>query len=329
MLTSADAVDACLALVRPAAEDKRIKLQILVDAALPVTIAGHPSWLQQILLNLLWNALTVTPPDGTVTLRVGADADWLRCEVIDTGPGIPTEKRAMLFQDFARPNPDAAGGTGLGLAISARLAERMGGRLLYQPGPDGVGSLFRLELPCPAVDTLREAAQEPLSKGSTEPPPGQAHEESGLDPADTPSRPPSAGLHLLVVDDVPAIRAMLRAFLTSDGHCVTAAQNGAEAIELTSRDRFDAVLMDVRMPVMDGIEATRRIRKLPGEAGSTPIIAISADEMAETMPICLAAGMNAMLAKPIDYAALAATLRRLKLHRYRPPAGEMAPFGGD
>jgi CheY-like chemotaxis protein len=330
MPTSADAVDACLALVRPAAEDKRIKLELMLVAALPATVSGHTTRLQQILLNLLWNALKFTPPDGSVTLRVGAGADWLHCEVIDTGPGIPAEQQAMLFQDFGRPDPNAADGTGRGLAISARLAERMGGRLVYHPGPGGVGSRFRLELPWPATDTTREDAQERLVRGSIEPPPGQAHEESGVATADTPARPVrprSARLHLLVVDDLPANRAMLRALLTSDGHCVTAAQNGAEAVELTSRDRFDAVLMDVRMPVMDGIEATRRIRKLPGEVGSTPIIAISADLTVETMPICLAAGMNAMLAKPIDREALVATLRRLERHRCRPPAGEMAPSG--
>ena len=93
---------------------------------------------------------------------------------------------------------------------------------------------------------------------------------------------------------------MMRALLTADGHLVTAADNGAEAVALAARDRFDAILMDVRMPVMDGIEATRRIRMLPGEAGVTPIIAISADVMPETTRTCLAAGMSAMLAKPIE-----------------------------
>src|SRR5208283_3358437 len=155
-----EAMNACLALVRPAAEDKRIKLQLLLAAELPVTISGDTTRLQQILLNLLWNALKFTPQDGAVTLRVGAGADWLRCEVIDTGPGIPAEKEAMLFKDFARLDPNAADGTGLGLAISARLAERMGGRLLYHPGPGGVGSLFRLELPWPAAEGLPEGAQE-------------------------------------------------------------------------------------------------------------------------------------------------------------------------
>jgi CheY-like chemotaxis protein len=162
--------------------------------------------------------------------------------------------------------------------------------------------------------------------------PGPPREGLSAGPAEAPSRLVRlrpAGLHLLVVDDVAANRAMMRALLTADGHLVTAAENGAEAVALTARDRFDAVLMDVRMPVMDGIEATRRIRKLPGEAGTTPIIAISADVMPETTRTCLAAGMSAMLAKPIERDALVATLRRLELDRYRPLARAMAPSGGE
>jgi len=356
----AEAMDACLALVRPAAEDKRIKLELLLAAALPGTISGDTTRLQQILLNLLWNALKFTPAGGAVTLRVGAGTDWLRCEVIDTGPGIPPDKEAMLFKDFARLDPNAADGTGLGLVISARLAERMGGRLVYHPGPGGVGSLFRLELPWPAVETLpdaapardqaerdqaehdqavpREEVREILRTATADPKPEPAHEAVAPEPARTeparaePPRAPApathlrpAGLHLLVVDDVAANRAMMRALLTSDGHLVTAAENGAEAVALTARDRFDAVLMDVRMPVMDGIEATRRIRKLPGEASATPIIAISADVMPETTRTCLAAGMNAILSKPIERDALVATLRRLELQRYRPVVREAAP----
>jgi signal transduction histidine kinase/CheY-like chemotaxis protein len=342
-----EAMNACLALVRPAAEDKRIKLQLLLAAELPATISGDTTRLQQVLLNLLWNALKFTPDDGAVTLRVGAGTDWLRCEVIDTGPGIPADKQVMLFQDFARLDPNAADGTGLGLAISARLAERMGGRLVFHPGPGGVGSLFRLELPWPAVEGPREATHEepyrepvelrappePVRAGGVAEPvrpvpvpePARVVPVAEPEPVETTPQPVlarSGGLHLLVVDDVAANRAMMRALLTSDGHLVTAAENGAEAVALTARDRFDAVLMDVRMPVMDGIEATRRIRMLPGEAGATPIIAISADVMPETTRTCLAAGMNAILAKPIERDALVATLRRLELQRYQPVARE-------
>jgi signal transduction histidine kinase/ActR/RegA family two-component response regulator len=329
-----EALDACLALVRPAAMDKGIKIQFQSATALPGTISGDTTRLQQIMLNLLWNAMKFTPHGGDVTLRVGAGVDWLRCEVIDTGPGIPAEKQAMLFQDFARLDPNTAEGTGLGLAISARLAERMGGRLLFHPGPDGLGSLFRLELPWPAVETPHELSADAPEWHHAETialpsePPREALPAARADAPIPPVRLPFAGLHLLVVDDVAANRAMMRALLTADGHLVTAAENGAEAVALTARDRFDAVLMDVRMPVMDGIEATHRIRQLPGEAGATPIIAISADAMPETTRACLAAGMNAMLSKPIERDAMLATLRRLELQRYRPPARELAPSGG-
>jgi CheY-like chemotaxis protein len=203
-----------------------------------------------------------------------------------------------------------------------------------------VGSLFRLELPWPAVQILPkeapETAPEKAPEGShrelIELLPRPALEALPAKPAEPPTPPVrsrSTGLHLLVVDDVATNRAVLRALLTADGHLVTGAENGAEAVTLTSQDRFDVVLMDVRMPVMDGIEATRRIRKLPGEAGSTPIIGISADVMPETTRACLAAGMSAMLAKPIERDVLVTTLRRLELHRYQPPVREMAPSEGE
>jgi CheY-like chemotaxis protein len=215
-----------------------------------------------------------------------------------------------------------------------------------------VGSLFRLELPWPAVHILANEApenapgQEPKQapEPAAETAPQAAEQEpievlprpglealatEGPETASRQARARSTGLHLLVVDDVAANRAVLRALLTADGHLITGAENGAEAVALTSRDRFDVVLMDVRMSVMDGIEATRRIRKLPGEAGSTPIIGISADVMPETTRACLAAGMSAMLAKPIERDALVSTLRRLELHRYQPSVREMAPSGSE
>jgi len=195
--------------------------------------------------------------------------------------------------------------------------------------PAAVPEVVPKVVPEPVPEVVPEEAQEVLRTVAVQPPSVPAHEDAAREPAHTPSpatRLRPAGLHLMVVDDVAANRAMMRALLTSDGHLVTAAANGAEAVALTAQDRFDAVLMDVRMPVMDGIEATRRIRELPGEAGSMPIIAISADVMPETTRTCLAAGMNAILAKPIERDALVATLRRLELHRYQPSAREPAPI---
>ena len=283
----AAAAAACLALVRSAAIDKRIALRLDVAAAAPPLVAGDTTRYQQVLLNLLWNALKFTPEGGDVTLSVGFD-QTLVTEVTDTGPGIPRNRLDALFQDFAPIDP-AQDGNGLGLAISARLAERMGGRLSYQPVRNGPGSRFRLALP------WREAAAEPM--------------------ADTAAPPPTRGLVILVADDVPANRALLRILLETDGHTVIEARNGAEAIALAAQSRLDGILMDVRMPDLDGLEATRRIRSLPGAAGQVPVIAVSADAMAETARDCLDAGMDLVLTKPVEHDAVIAALTRLMQDR--------------
>lgn len=134
-------------------------------------------------------------------------------------------------------------------------------------------------------------------------------------------------VRVVVADDHAVVRAGFAELLDTqpDFTVVGTASDGEEAVRVCTSLRPDVVLMDVRMPVMDGIEATRRIRMLPGEAGVTPIIAISADVMPETTRTCLAAGMNAILSKPIERDALVATLRRLEVQRYRPQAREPAP----
>ena len=278
----AAAAAACLALVRTAAIDKRIALRLHVAAAVPPMVAGDTTRYQQVVLNLLWNAVKFTPDGGAVTLSVGFYGT-LVTEVTDTGPGIPRNLLPLLFQDFARID-QVQDGSGLGLAISARLADRMGGRLSYQPARNGPGSRFQLSLP------WGEAAAAPVP----DPPPA-----------------PERALIILVADDVPGNRALLRMLLEAEGHTVIEARGGAEAIALAAQSRLDGILMDVRMPDLDGPEATRRIRLLPGAAGRVPVIAVSADAMAETARDCLDAGMDAVLTKPIEHDALLAALSGL------------------
>lgn len=283
------AAEGCLALVRPAAVDKRIALRLVIDPATPPVVAGDSTRLQQIMLNLLWNALKFTPNGGRIELRVTA-AELLRFEVSDTGPGIATEVQERLFQDFTRPER-SGGGTGLGLAISARLAERMGGQLSYQRGSHGVGSLFRLDLPWTAAAV-----------------------RAGGGKAASTSR--GGSLHVLVVDDVAANRFLLRAMLGAEGHRVTEATNSAGALDCLRSEPFDAVLLDLRMPGVDGLETARRIRALPDPAAArTPILAVSGDATPETLQACRAAGMAGLVTKPIERATLLAELHRLELHR--------------
>jgi signal transduction histidine kinase/ActR/RegA family two-component response regulator len=283
--------DDCLALLRPAALDKNIALVLERDPAMPRLVLGDQTRLQQILLNLLANALRFTPDRGSVTLRAAPTSAGVCFDIIDTGPGVPADRQHLLFQDFSQLEPGASEGTGLGLAISARLAERMGGSLRYLPREDCTGSIFRLILPLP--DAPAEPCRQPAAAAA------------GTSP-----------LRLLVADDVQVNRVVLRAMLTSAGHSVTEARGGAEVLDLAARDRFDMILLDLRMPDIDGLEVTARLRAQPGWTAEVPIIGISGDVMPETVQACLAVGMDAVLAKPVEFNVLRNELHRLRTHRH-------------
>jgi signal transduction histidine kinase/ActR/RegA family two-component response regulator len=285
------AAEGCLALVRPAAVEKRIALRLSVDPVTPPMVSGDSTRLQQVLLNLLWNAMKFTPDGGRVALRVSEGSD-LCFEVSDTGPGIPPGRQDRLFQDFS-PLDASAGGSGLGLAISARLAERMGGRLSYHAGQQGLGSVFRLEVPLPAATAIVAEPQDMAIK-------------------------PRGRLHLLVADDVAANRFVLHAMLAAEGHSVTEAADSCEVMASLRGDRFDVVLLDLHMPGTDGVTTARRIRTLPDPTAATvPMLAVSADTAPETLQACLDAGMSGLITKPIERATLLAELHRLELHRAR------------
>jgi signal transduction histidine kinase/CheY-like chemotaxis protein len=294
-------VEGCASLVRPQAAQKGIALRAELAPDAPGAVRGDETRLRQIVLNLLSNAVKFTPTGGEVRLRAlrTAPAGVLRCEVSDTGPGIPAERRAMLFRDFTRLEPSPGqefGSAGLGLAISAALVKAMGGRIGCDAGPDGRGSLFWVELP------LEEIA-EPR-------PPDEA--SNRLPVALTGDALAGPCRRVLVVDDVAANRLVARVLLEGAGHRVDLAADGAEAIDAVQRESFDLVLMDVQMPGMDGLEATRRIRALEAACRRVPIIALTADALREQIEECLAAGMDGHLAKPLDRAALLAAVSRAK-----------------
>jgi PAS domain S-box-containing protein len=288
----------CLDLVRPTAEAKGLALDMDVAPAVPHHIAADPTRLRQILLNLLGNAVKFTTL-GSVTLRLRAMANGagLRFEVADTGPGIPAEHRDRLFKAFERLDADSAGtveGAGLGLSLSAQLAMQMGGRLGHENNPKGVrsscGSVFWLELPFPAPNP---ALLPPTIPASDEP--------------DTAVAMPS-GLRVLVVDDTGMNRDIAASFIRAAGHEVECADGGAEAIAAVAATDFDIVLMDVVMPEMDGLEATRRIRALQAARGRVPIVALTAHAFTAQIEECRQAGMDGHLAKPFTMASLVAAL---------------------
>lgn len=282
---------ACLDLVRPAADAKGLALRLLEAPHVPHHIMADPIRLREVLLNLLGNAVKFTA-HGSVEVRLLTTSDTarLRLEVADTGPGIPPERRLHLFQEFERLGADAAGlgeGAGLGLALSARLAVLMGGSLGHQDNPCR-GSVFWLELP------LTETTGRVIAGGTTDRPPL-----------------PARSLRLMVVDDVAMNRDIASAFLHAAGYEVVCAENGLQAVTAAAAGDFDAVLMDVRMPGIDGLEAARRIRALAGKRGQVPIIALTAQAFAEQVEACRRAGMESHLAKPYTHQALLDAVARV------------------
>ncbi len=281
-------LEGCAALLRPEIDRKGIAFAIDPGPTLPRVVQADPTRLRQLLLNLLSNAVKFTPPGGRVALRVRAmDGGGLRFEVEDSGPGVPEDKRHLLFQDFVQLGTTIAGnalGTGLGLSISARLATLMGGRIGCG-GETGGGALFWVELPLISVDLLSAAAAVTLAAPY---------------PAADPPDAPWAKLRVLVVDDIKANRDVAQAMLEGVGHDVSVVADGPSAIAAVQCELFDVVLMDVHMPGMDGLEATRRIRALPAPAGQMPILALTASVQAEQVTACRGAGMDGLLEKPID-----------------------------
>ena len=273
-------------IVRIKAEQKGIGFDVELAPDLPPTIQADEKRLRQILINLLGNAVKFTDSGGvTLSVRQVAVREGqavLRFEVRDTGVGIHPEQVERLFQPFEQGG-DAAkriGGTGLGLAISRQLVRMMGGDIQVDSLP-GAGSSFWFEIPVAAdAAAALPASQEPLPVGYQGP-----------------------RRRLLVVDDVPGNRTMLSEMLGTLGFEVGTAGDGESALLQLETGPWDLVLMDTTMPVMDGLEATRRIRRHAGWQ-KLPVIALSANASEADRNRCLAAGATAFLSKPIDRAAL-------------------------
>ena len=275
-----DLMEGCIAFISPIATDRGLVLRVVNAHDAPRHIVADPARLRQVLLNLLGNAVKYTDK-GSVELRVLAAAypGGLRMEVVDTGRGIDEASRDLLFQDFERLEAaTSVEGTGLGLAIAARIVRLMGGTINYAANPGG-GSVFWFELP----------TAEPAS------PPRPELVKAASSPSQR---------HILLVDDIKINRDIIGAFLDAAGHAVTLAEGGQEAIRLAAEQKFDLILMDVRMPEMDGLEATRRIRTLPAPHGQVPILALTAYTFPDQVAQCRDAGMDGHLPKPIDYETL-------------------------
>ncbi len=296
-------VSECRELLDERARAKGLRLSQAIDEAVPRHVAGDATRLRQVVINLLSNAVKFTD-SGSVSIALEAiappgDTVALRLSVTDTGIGIAESERDRLFKEFSQVDVSINrrfGGTGLGLAICRRIVELMGGRIGVDSEP-GRGSTFWVEIALPLGGPPARAAEPTVAL-----------------------RP----LRILLAEDNPVNQEVAGALLARYGHTVTVADNGAAAVAAVEGGEFDLVLMDIQMPEMDGIEATRRIRALP--AGATlPIIAMTASVFDEDRQRAMDAGMNGHVPKPIELPRLEALLAGLQAEAPRAAAAPAAP----
>ena len=293
-------VEEVVSIMAPAAHSKGLTVRTELSSSLPHSVAGDPLRLRQILLNFVGNAIKFTAC-GEVVIRAmrlkkgEGQSAWLRFEVQDTGVGIPPEKQAGIFDAFTQADSSVTrqyGGTGLGLAICKRLVELMGGQIGVYSQP-GQGSCFWFEVPLPVI-------QENAPEETTAQPSGSALNSHELD-----------GVRVLLVKDNPVNQKVAIRMLQKLGCVVELAENGQQALEKLERASYDIVLMDMQMPVMDGLTATRLLRQREQQTGHHQVvIALTANAMQTDRELCLEAGMDDYLSKPLTLDALQVMLLR-------------------
>ena len=286
----------CAALIMPLTTRAGIDLSTTIAEDVPETVRGDGLRLRQIILNLLGNAAKFTA-EGAIVLSVAVAGGELVISVGDTGIGIAADRQTAIFDNFVQADAAtnrAYGGTGLGLAISTELAKLMGGRLSLFSAL-GVGTTVTLRIPLITAPAAVE--DKPPAAGPIE------------------NLPPIARTRILVAEDHDVNQLLIKAMLTRLGHSPVIARNGVEAVTMVQDSfmqgqPFGLVLMDMQMPEIDGIEATRRIRSGGTTAATLPIVALTANAYASDVDSCRAAGMQDHLAKPVQLAALDQLVRR-------------------
>ncbi|MBF0178991.1 MAG: response regulator, partial [Magnetococcales bacterium] len=291
-------VEESLATMRVLALSKNLELTASVEESLPCCRLGDPTRLRQVLMNLLGNAIKFTER-GAVTIRVEGAPEGVLFQVRDTGIGIPEDRRGRIFDSFTQADQSTTrkyGGTGLGTTISKEIVERMGGRI-WLTSEVGQGTTFFFCLPLPEAKVMGHC-QERRQMG---------RRCSGVGVMRSP-------LHILLADDVETNRTLATIRLEQRGHRVTRAEDGLRVLDAVRVQAFDVILMDLQMPNMDGLAATKAIRAMEAAAGGgahVPIIALTARSMLEDRDDCLAAGMDEYISKPIDFGQLNEVLARL------------------
>lgn len=298
------------------AQAKNLKFTVAIESGEDLVLNADAARIKQVLFNLISNSVKYTKA-GEIRVRIGVrdekSSARLRIEVHDTGRGVPREAQGRLFKDYSQLDTDTnqrMDGTGLGLAICRRMVELMNGNIGHFPGRAG-GSVFWFDAALTISGTIG-AASKPTDREAATPKSSQPETQDQKTtpkqapaPADaTPERP----LRVLAAEDNAINRSVLEGFLMSQGWSVDFAENGEEAVEAAQVKAYDVILMDMRMPVMDGLAATRAIRDLATTASMTPIVALTANARPEDEAQCLAAGMDGYVSKPIDAKRLFTTI---------------------
>ena len=287
------------ALFRNAAERKGVTISCAWSEEPPEFLLGDAARIRQILLNLVGNAVKFTECGSiAIDLTYSSDYHALMFAVTDTGVGISEAQADSLFDCYKQADASTArrfGGAGLGLAICKELVELMDGRI-GADGEPGVGTKFWFEIPAP-IATARDRAVSAASR------------------APTLGAGSLAPLRVLVAEDNAVNQQVVAAYLAADGHMYDVVDDGQTALDAVLSGDYDVVLMDIRMPKLDGVAATRAIRELPGSAAETPIIALTANVLPEEREHFLNSGMNGFLAKPLRPEELAAALSKYARRR--------------
>ena len=283
-----EVVDSVVQMMNTQFRKKQLSVEVTQDPRLK-TMSGDRRKCMQIILNLLSNAVKFTPEDGHIKIMVQRTEGHVRISVEDTGIGIDPDQQEIIFSEFRQADhvrDEALGGVGLGLALTRRLVELHGGEIGVE-SEMGKGSTFWFTLPLKLEDGEKAGTK------------AKAVEMAAANPI---------GRRILVAEDNVDNLDMVLDMLSIHRHKVAVAKDGQEAIDLAQSFKPDLILMDIRMPVMDGLEATRRLKAMP-EFADTPIVALTASAGPDSKELCLAAGCTAHLAKPIKSDRLFAALQ--------------------
>jgi PAS domain S-box-containing protein len=292
-------LEGCMAILQPAASAKDLRLELEVSQVVPQELQGDDGLVRQVLLNLMNNAVKFTSHGHVRVVVDHMDGETL-FSVEDSGRGIPSDKHDRLFKEFSQveaAHSRTFGGTGLGLVICKRIVERLGGCIGFESLP-GIGSRFWFRLPLVAATV------------------------AGLEETERGDERTALPLRILVVDDMAVNRELAAAILRSAGHQVDLASDGNMAIDCAMQSAYDVILMDVQMPIMDGMEAAERIRKSTGPSAIAPIVALTANAYAEQVAAYVRAGMEHHIPKPFTPQTLRTLVGQIAAaSQSRPAAG--------